>query len=187
MLDAATLHMPTMPISDAKVLRYDLPLARPGEAAGASSSLTAEADHTPGNLRVRIIEAEGLATRADGSHCEPYVTVAVAELTRRRARRTACARAGSNVWQEAFDFDATSACAQVVVDVWDRPSSGPAELLGKAVLSLSDCRPGVPHTYFKHLLEGKLVLRLLFDTADLPSEAEELAQFEAEYAAATSR
>jgi Ca2+-dependent lipid-binding protein len=161
MMDAARLHMPTMPMSDVKVLRYDLPLARPGEAAGTSSSLTAAADHAPGNLRVRIIEAEGLAARADGSRCEPYVTVAVAELTRRRVRRTASARGGAYVWQEAFDFDATSACAQVVVDVWDQPKDSPAELLGKAVLSLGECRPGVPHTYFKHLLEGKLVRGIL--------------------------
>jgi len=69
------------------------------------------------------------------------------------------------------------------VDVWDQPAEGPADLLGKAVLSLSECRVGVPHTYFKHLLEGKLVLRLLFDLDDLPSEEQEMAEFEAQYAA----
>ena len=72
--------------------------------------------------------------------------------------------------------------------MWDRPApAAPPDLLGKAVLNLSECRPGVPHTYFKHLLEGKLVLRLLFDFATLPSEADELAQYEAEYAAAMAR
>jgi Ca2+-dependent lipid-binding protein len=186
MMAAAALHMPSMP-SDVKVMRYELPLASAGEAAGASSSL-ADADHTPGNLRVRVLEAEGLATRADGSACEPYVTVAVAELTRRRVRKTSAAVRGADVrFDEAFEFDATSAAAQVVIDVWDRPGSGPANLLGKAVLSLGECRAGVPHTYFKHLLEGKLVLRLLFDFDELPSEEEELAQYAAEYAAAMGR
>jgi hypothetical protein len=37
----------------------------------------------------------------------------------------------------------------------DAATKAAADLLGKAVLSLSECRPGVPHTYFKHLLEGK--------------------------------
>ena len=158
-MDTAALHIPSLgSASDVKVLRYDLPLARAGEAVGASGLTDASADHQPGNLRVRIIEAEGLASRADGSACEPFVTVAVAELTRRRTRRTAAASRGPNVkWGQAFDFEGTSACAQVVVDVWDRPAEGPADLLGKAVLSLSECRVGVPHTYFKHLLEGKLV------------------------------
>ena len=144
-----------------------------------------DADHRPGNLRVRIVEAEGLATRADGSACIPYATVTVAELTRRRTRRTRTAGPGPSVtWGEAFDFDAASACAQVVVDVWDAAgeAGGSAELLGKAVLSVGECRAGVPHTYFKHLLEGKVVLRLLFDFADLPSHADEQAAYEAQYA-----
>ena len=84
-------------------------------------------------------------------------------------------------WDEAFDFDTISACAQIVVDVWDQPGDGPAELLGKALLSLSDCRPGVPHTYFNHLLEGKVVLRVLFDFAELPSPADELAAYGHQY------
>ena len=60
---------------------------------------------------------------------------------RRRTRKTTTKGAGPSVaFGEAFDFEATSACAQVVVDVWDQPSSGPAELLGKALLSIADCR-----------------------------------------------
>ena len=78
------------------------------------------------------------------------------------------------------DFEAASACSQVVVDVWDRLSANtPPDLLGKAVLSVSECRAGVPHTYFKNLLEGKLVVRLLFDFAPLPSAAEEQQGMEA--------
>lgn len=159
MMDAARLHAPSLPTDDMRVLRYELPLARPGGAAGAArlSSIDADADYRPGNLRVRVLQAEGLPARSDGSNCEPYATVAVAELTRRRTRRTAAARGTDVEWGEAFDFDAASACAQVVVDVWDRPGAGPADLLGKAVLNLNECRPGVPHTYFKHLLEGKVV------------------------------
>ena len=52
-------------------------------------------------------------------------TVAVAELTRRRTRRTRTLGPGPSVaWGEAFDFEGTSACAQVVVDVWDESSEG---------------------------------------------------------------
>ena len=191
MMDAARLHIPAMPTEQPalRVLRYDLPLARPGEAAGALSLATdADADYRQGNLRVRVLNAEGLPARADGSACEPYATVVIAELTRRRTKRTRTASGSTFEWGEAFHFEATSACAQVVVDVWDRPSAAaPADLLGKAVLSLSECRPGVPHTYFKHLLEGKVVLRILFDFGELPSEEEEQAQYEADYAAAMDR
>ena len=75
-----------------QVVRYTLPLA-PDAGVGApfvpSSLLSvpgaADAGHQPGSLRVRLLEAEGLAARADGSACEPYVTVSVAELTRRIA------------------------------------------------------------------------------------------------------
>ena len=88
---------------------------------------------------------------------------------------------------DAFDFDGTSACAQVVVEAWDQPSDGPADLLGKALLSVSECRAGVPHTYFKHLLEGKLVLRVLFDFDELPSLEEDKAQFAEQYKAAMQR
>ena len=186
-LEAAALHMPIGDArSDVTVLKYELPVARTGESAATSASgLSADADHRPGNLRVHVLEAEGLATRADGSACKPYVTVAVAELTRRRTRRTAASGPGPSVqWTEAFDFEGTSACAQVVVDVWDQPTDGPADLLGKALLPLADCRAGVPHTYFKHLLEGKLVLRVLFDFDELPTLEEEAAQYDAQYAAA---
>mmetsp|Transcript_4017 Transcript_4017/g.10446 ORF Transcript_4017/g.10446 Transcript_4017/m.10446 type:complete len:168 (+) Transcript_4017:71-574(+) len=159
MLDAARLHIPSLPAEpDVRVLRYDLPLARPGAAAGATSlAMDGDGDHRQGNLRVRVLTAEGLPARADGGASEPFVTVSVAELTRRRTRRTAGAFGPDTDFNTAFDFAGTSACAQVVVDVWDRPGDGPADLLGKAVLDLSECRPGVPHTYFKHLLEGKLV------------------------------
>lgn len=192
-LAAAHLHIPEL--SDAPsqvtVLRYELPLARPGEAGAAAmtaSGLPVDADMRPGNLRVHIVEAEGLAARADGSACAPYVTLSVVELTRRRTRRTASPGAGPNVsFGDAFDFDGTSACAQVVVEAWDQPSDGPADLLGKALLSVSECRAGVPHTYFKHLLEGKLVLRVLFDFDELPSLEEDKAQFAEQYKAAMQR
>ena len=154
---AKHLNLSNDVLADAQVVRYELPLARAGEGA-AGVPADADADHRQGNLRVRVMMAEGLP---EGS--QPSVTVAVAELTRRRARRTATAARGPNAeWNEAFDFEATSACAQVVLDVWDRPATGAAALLGKVVIGLSECRPGVPHTYFKHLLEGKLVLRVLF-------------------------
>ena len=53
---------------------------------------------------------------------------------------------------------AGGAAAQVVVDVWDCSSQGGRpDLLGKAVMSVSECRPGVPHTFFKNMLRGKLV------------------------------
>ena len=163
-------------------MRYELPLARPGEGATTASGLPVDADHLPGNLRVRVVEAEGLASRPDGSACQPYATVTVAELTRRRTRRTRAPGPGPSIaWGEALDFEDTSACAQVVIDVWDQRKEGAADLLGKALLSLTDCRAGVPHTYFKHLLEGKLVLRLLFDFADLPTLADEQAAFEQQY------
>ena len=161
-MEAASLHIPNIASKpDVTVLRYDLPLASVGSSAGTVLG-DVNADFRPGALRVRVLEAEGLALRADGSDCEPFVTISVAELTRRRTRRTTIAGRGPNVeWAEHFDFEATSACALVIVDVWDQPTTdAPADLLGKAVLSLAECRPGVPHTYFKHLLEGKLVRAL---------------------------
>lgn len=187
-LDAATMHMPEIGHAhegSLSVMRYELPLAKTGEAGAASSvsGLPLDADHRPGYLRVHVLEAEGLASRIDGTACKPYATVAVAELTRRRTRRTsAAAGEGPSVqWGESFDFEGTSACAQVVVDVWDKPNDAqPADLLGKALLSLADCRPGVPHTYFKHLLEGKVVLRVLFDFGALPPLEEEQMQYEAQ-------
>ena len=155
----------------ARVLHYSAPLERAGEAA-ASLGSPAELDHRPGALRVSILEAEGLAARPDGSPCEPYVTVSAAELLRRRTRRTrACVRGKDVTWGESFEFDGVSACSQIVIDVWDRPAGGgAADLLGKAVLGLEECRPGVPHTYFKHLLEGRIALRILFDFDPLPPD-----------------
>ena len=166
-----------------QVLRYDLPLARPGDGAGAvTTGVALDADHRPGNLRVRLVEAEGLATRPDGTACQPYATITVAELTRRRTRRTRAPGPGPTVaWGAALDFEDASACAQIVIDVFDEARAGPAELLGKALLNLSECRPGVPHTYFKHMLEGKLVLRVLFDFEPLPSPADEQAAFDSQY------
>ena len=190
-LAAATRHLPQIAdAQDVSVLKYDLPLAKPGEAGAASSitGLPLDADHRPGNLRVHVLEADGLVSRADGTSCQPYATISVAELTRRRTRKPAPAGSGPSVqFGESFDFDGTSACAQVVVDVWDKPSEAPADLLGKALLSLADCRAGVPHTYFKHLLEGKLVLRILFDFDELPPVEEERMQYEASYAAAMKK
>ena len=114
---AKHLNLSNDVLADAQVVRYELPLARAGEGA-AGVPADADADHRQGNLRVRVMMAEGLP---EGS--QPSVTVAVAELTRRRARRTATAARGPNAeWNEAFDFEATSACAQVVLDVWDRPA-----------------------------------------------------------------
>ena len=163
---------PPAPPSSSVPLRYALPLERAGEAAGAAARGGDKMDHRQGSVRVRVLEAEGLASRADGSPCEPYVTVAVAELLRKRARRTVARARGPNaVWEEAFDFEGVSACSQIVVDVWDRPAAGAeSNLLGKVVLELGECRPGVPHTYFKRLLEGNLVLRVLFDFEPLPAD-----------------
>ena len=186
-LDAARSHIPNFPDSPStvQVLRYDLPLARPGEGAGAlKSGLALDADHRPGNLRVRIVEAEGLATRPDGNACMAFATVTIAELTRRRSRKTHAPGPGSSVaWDAVLDFEDASASSQIIVDVWDDVPGGQPELLGKALLSLAECRPGVPHTYFKHLLEGKLVLRVLFDFAPLPSPADEQAAFDQQYGA----
>ena len=72
----------------------------------------------------------------------------------------------------AFDFTSTSEEAQVVVDLWDTRPSVPPELLGKAVLSVTDCRPGVPHLHVAPLmLGGQLSARLFFDYAsELPSD-----------------
>ena len=111
MMDAARLHIPAMPTEQPalRVLRYDLPLARPGEAAGALSLATdADADYRQGNLRVRVLNAEGLPARADGSACEPYATVVIAELTRRRTKRTRTASGSTFEWGEAFHFEAAS-------------------------------------------------------------------------------
>ena len=168
------------------VMRYDPP-PRVGTVAEKGSAEGMELDHRPGNLRVHVLEGEGLATRADGSDCRPYAVVHVNEITRRRSQRTAEVEATGAIatWGEAFDFEDTSACAQIVVDVYDRPSGAPSELLGKALFTLTECRVGVPHTYFKHLLEGKLVLRVLFDFDELPSLEEEATAYAQQYAAAT--
>ena len=33
------------------------------------------------------------------------------------------------------------------------------------------CRPGVPHIFYQRLIEGTLVIRVLFDANELPPEA----------------
>lgn len=144
-------------VNGAAVLRYDLPLERTGQSSPRAEG---EADYRPGNLRVRILEVEGLPTRPDGSPCQPTVVVTVSELTRRRSRRISPDGAGPSVsLDKSFDFEETSASAQVVVDVWDQSADGvKSDLLGKAVIGLAECREGVPHTFMKNLLEGKLVM-----------------------------
>lgn len=122
-----------------------------------------------GTLRVQVLGADDLPTRANGTACEPYVTIAVNELLRRRTRRIGkpgrCSATSVSWADEWVEFERTSESALVVADVWDLPAGGraqPAEHLGKAAFSLDACRPGVPHTYFAQLLEGSLVLTLLF-------------------------
>ena len=167
----------------ASIVRNDDRAALTAAQSGAASrdAEAADDDFRPGYLRVRVLEAEGLPSRPGGAPCDPYVVVALCELTGRRARRTA-ARVGGAApsWNESFDFDVrTCALAQVVVDVWDRSAAagGEDDLMGKAVISLSECRPGMPHTFFKNLLEGRLVFRVLFDHAPLPSVDDEEAQY----------
>ena len=151
-------------VDGSAMLRYDLPIDRAGQSAVQPES---ELDHRPGNLRIRVLEANDLPVRPDGTPCQPFATVTVAELTRRRTRKCSAAGAGPSVeWDDCFDFEETSACAQVVIDVWDQSADGAkTDLLGKAVMSLSDCRNGVPHTYFKNLLEGTLVRQGAVTTA----------------------
>ena len=156
------------------LLRNDLAAKIVGEAAAANDAPASEP--VVGTLRVRVLEAEGLAARPNGAPCVPYATVAVTELTRRRTRRTSAAASGPAAsWDEAFEFEGTSSDAQVVVDVWDRSDQGgPSDLLGKVVLGVSECRLGVPHTFLKHLLEGKLALRVTFDTKALPDDSAQM-------------
>ena len=144
-------------VDGSAALRYDLPLERAGQSSSQPES--SELDHRPGNLRVRVFEANDLPSRPDGTPCQPFATVTVAELTRRRTKKCSHVGAGPSVeWDDCFDFEGTSACAQVVIDVWDQSADGTkTDLLGKAVLSLTDCREDVPHTYYKNLLEGTLV------------------------------
>ena len=76
---------------------------------------------------------------------------------------------------------------QVVVDLWDAADgSAEPDLMGKAVISLDECRPGVPHTFFKNMLVGKLAFRVLFDHGDLPDATEEAAQVQQSLATALS-
>ena len=144
----------------------------------ASCASSSGVGDSHGSLRVRVLAAEALPLRADGCACEPYVTVAVVEHTRRRIRRTVRASGSEAEWNEFFDFDRTSDAAQIVVDVWDQLDNEPARLLGKAVYSVAECRPGIPHLLFLRLLVGTLALRVLFDFADLPSEEEEQGEIE---------
>ena len=126
----------------------------------------ADTDDSIGYLRIRVIDAEDLPRRADGSATRPYVMIAVNEFTRRRVRRSAesnqddaCVFWGNRGQGEVFDFDHTNANAQIVIDCWDRPCDDVAPaLLGKIVVPLTECSPGVPHTFFRHLLWGKMVI-----------------------------
>ena len=185
-------------VRTATMLQYDLPVQRLGAGTAAQDPEPTEASPVVGTLRVRVMKAEGLPSRPDGEPCAPYVTVSVTELTRRRVKRTSAtgARGPDASWDEAFEFEGTGSDAQVVVDVWDRSSvGGTPDLLGKVLITVGECRLGVPHTYLKHLIvrrrpplaphapalmrahppaqEGKLSVRLLFDTAPLPAEADE--------------
>ena len=54
------------------------------------------------------------------------------------------------------------------------------------MISLDECRPGVPHTFFKNMLVGKLAFRVLFDHGDLPDATEEAAQVQKSLATALS-
>ena len=100
-------------LKDPEILSHYLPLKRVG--VGAASREDEFSDHRPGQLRVRIIEAEGLPNRLNGSSCQPYVTVAVTELTRRRVKRTSIATPSNTMrWDDAFEFEDTSASAQVI-------------------------------------------------------------------------
>ena len=77
------------------------------------------------------------------------------------------------MWHDgaSFEFQRTSVGAQVSVGLWDEPKGGwPAELLGKAVVRVDECRPGVPHTHVASLLAGTLVLRLSRDCDDVLME-----------------
>ena len=154
----------------AAVIRHDLPL----KYAGKGGEAREDADLRPGSLRVSILEAEGLPARPDGTACRPHVVISVAELTRRRCRRTMSLSGPTPEWNESFDLDEVGGSGQVVVDLWDAvEGSGEPDLMGKAVVSLDECRPGVPHTFFKNMLEGKLAFRVLFDHGALPDASEE--------------
>ena len=136
------------------------PAAPPPSAGAAASSATTVA---AGNLKVAVLEAEGLPPRSDGSAREPSAVIAVNELTRRRTRRASVPvlTKGGLSRPVSFDFEETTVGALVVVDCWDGN-----ELLGKAVVSLNDCRFGVPHTHFVSMLSGgRLVVQLLFEEA----------------------
>ena len=136
----------------AAVIRHDLPL----KYAGKGGEAREDADLRPGSLRVSILEAEGLPARPDGTACRPHVVISVAELTRRRCRRTMSLSGPTPEWNESFDLDEVGGSGQVVVDLWDAvEGSGEPDLMGKAVVSLDECRPGVPHTFFKNMLVGK--------------------------------
>ena len=174
---------PFTPSAVAPTKAVPTPLAAPQLAPPTTPAAMPTIGAGVGNLRVRVLEVEGLPARADGSPCEPYATIAVTELTRRRTRRTRTSvRGPSATWtKEVFDFDRTSIGAQVVVDVWDGGAGrSPGVPLGKLLLPLADCRAGVPHTVIKPLLDGgRLVVRALFDDGELPSAAEEEAAFAA--------
>lgn len=130
-----------------------------------------------GRLRVQLVELDGLPARDDGSARQPYAMVALIDGPWRRTRCTdAPEPRASGAWAAgaAVEFERASAEALLVVDVKDSVSKaapkhdGAAcisadEIVGKAVVSLSECRPGVPHVFIVPLLAGQLVLQLHFD------------------------
>ena len=149
----------------AAILRHDLPVQYAGEGESTREALLPAGE--PGNLRVSILEAEGLPKRPDGSSCSVHVVVS-------RQRRRADALGAPPRSPGPFDFEGVSGTGQVVIDMVDvADASGEADLVGKAVLTLDECRLGVPHTFFKNMLEGKLAFRVLFDHGALPDASEE--------------
>lgn len=164
------------------------PAPKPAPQPAASSPvlptvLPTAADAHFGNVRVRLVEAEGLP----GGCAGVIPTVAVTEATRRRTRRGKLAALERGVtsasWMQGFDFPCTSRDGQVVVDLMEhRPATAdgpPSRVLGKVVVDLCECRDGIPHVVLKPLVlgAGQLVVRVLFDVSELPSEAEEMAAY----------
>ena len=68
------------------------PQAKPNAPSSSSTSSPVAPD--VGLLRVRVLEAEGLPRRHDGSVRVPFAAISVNELSRRRTRRTKATAAG---------------------------------------------------------------------------------------------
>ena len=138
-------------------------MARTAPATASQPQSPKPLDDGFDQLRVSVLEVNGLACA--GKLC---AKVSVTELPcRRRTRRTAAnatTQDGQRVeWGDEFVFARTSANAIVVVDVWDQSASAAGELLGKGLIHVVDCRPGVPHTFwFNLLVDGNLIVRVEF-------------------------